>query len=73
MAFEIVHYNKENPMMRITLFDRNIEFSVASVPPEKHSWLGHVLEKQITELVEIQVKQAIFNQQQQLRQLCGIR
>lgn len=71
--FEISHYDKDNPQLNLYFGDRHMSFSVAPVAPDSHEWLAGVLHRQISELIEIEVKKAVAEQQAKLRALCGLK
>lgn len=73
MSFLIDYYDERNPQLRIRQGDREISFTLASVKPESHEWLGEVLDRQITELVELRVRQALAEHQKKLRDLLGVK
>lgn len=72
MTFQIDHYDEHNPQMRIQIGDREISFSVARVQPDAHEWLGQVLDRQISEVVEREVRLALAAHKKALRGLLGI-
>lgn len=73
MPFIIDHYDPDNPQLRIKQGNREISFTLASVKPDSHEWLGRVLDRQITEIVEISVREALADHQKKLRDLIGVR
>ena len=73
MSFTIDHYDEQNPQLRIKQGDREISFTLSPVKPESHEWLGEVLDRQINELVDLRVRQAIAEHQKKLRDLLGVR
>lgn len=58
-------------MMRIVIGNRYIEFGTDSIKPESHEWLGGSLEVQITELIDIRVREALEAHKRALRDLIG--
>lgn len=72
MSFRIDNYDKHNPCMQINVGDRRIEFSVASVQPDAHEWLGEVLDRQINEMVDRRVREAVEAHKKALRDLLGV-
>jgi hypothetical protein len=71
MSFHIDHYDEHNPQLCIKQGDREISFSLAPVEPKSHEWLGGVLDRQIAELVELRVRQALDDHKKKLRELIG--
>jgi hypothetical protein len=71
MSFIIDDYDEHNLQLRIRQGAREISFSLASVKPEAHHWLGEVLDRQITELVEMRVQEALEDHKKKLRELIG--
>lgn len=71
MSFRIDTYDEHCPVLRIKLGDRDISFTVRDVSPAAHVWLGEVLERQITELVDLRVRQALAAHKAALRELLG--
>lgn len=71
MSFIIDHYDEHNPQLRIKQGDREISFTLAPVDPESHDWLGQVLDRQINELVDLRVRQALDDHKKKLRELIG--
>jgi L-arabinose isomerase len=71
MSYLIDTYDEHNPVMRITTGDREITFSVARVQPDAHEWLGEVLDRQINEMIDRRVREALAAHKKQLRDLIG--
>jgi len=74
-AHEVSWYDKSNPqlILRFGPDQHEISFTVASVAVGSHEWLGGVLHRQIEELVERRVRQAVHQHQHQLRTLLGVK
>lgn len=71
MSWKINSYDEHNPTMEITHGNRVLSFSLSSVDPKSHEWLGKVLDYQIEELVNIRVRDALDDHKKQLRELIG--
>lgn len=72
MSYEISHYDPEYPQLRIVVRGREISFTICSVDPKSHEWLGQVLDRSINELVDILIAQALNEHKHQLQILLGI-
>lgn len=68
MSHEVTSYG----MMRIVIGNRSIEFSADSIKPESHEWLGGSLESQISELIDIRVREALEAHKRALQDLLGV-
>lgn len=73
MTFKIDKYDPENPQLVIQSGNRHISFSLASVDPNSYQWLGLVLDRQINELVDIRVREALDVHKKAMRDLLGVR
>lgn len=74
MSHKIDWYDKDNPQLQINLKNgRRIDFSVACVQENAHSWLGSILERMFEEEIERAVNRAVDAHQQKLRNLLNIR
>lgn len=71
MSFRIDTYDEHNPCMQIYVGDHRIEFSLARVRPDAHEWLGEVLDRQINEMVDLRVREAVEAHKKALRDLIG--
>jgi hypothetical protein len=71
MSFTIDNYDEHNPILRIRFGDREMSFTVKDVAPEAHQWLGAVIERQVTELIETRVRQELDKHKADLRKLLG--
>jgi hypothetical protein len=72
MSYEIDKYDEHNPQLRLKFEEYEISFSLQSVAPDSHDWLGSVLERQINVLVNKRVANAIEHFQQGLHRLLGL-
>lgn len=73
MSYDICLYDPLNPQLRIRHGNREISFTLAPVAPDSHDWLGQVLDRQITELVDYRVREALESHKKQMRELLGVK
>jgi hypothetical protein len=73
MSYSIDYYDEHNPQMRIAVGDREISFSLMGVQPDSRDWLGRVLDREISEMVELRVREALEAHKKALRDLLGVR
>jgi hypothetical protein len=68
----IDNYDEHCPQLRIRFGDREMSFTVKDVAPKAREWLGEVIERQVTELIETRVRQALEKHKAELRKLLGV-
>ena len=73
MSFEIDTYDEHCPQLRIRFGDREMSFTVKDVAPEAREWLGRVIERQVAELIDIHVNQALERHKAAMRALLGVK
>jgi hypothetical protein len=73
VSFTIDNSDEHCPVLRVRSGDHEISFTVKDVAPDSREWLGHVLDRQVAELVGLRVRQAIDAHQKELRKLLGVR
>lgn len=73
MSFEIDNYDKHCPQLRIRFGEREMSFTVKDVAPEAREWLGGVIERQVNELIDLRVRQALEKHKAALRELLGVK
>jgi hypothetical protein len=73
MSFKIDNYDEHCPQLRIQFGDREMSFTVKDVAPQAREWLGGVIERQVSELINLRVRQALENHKAALRELLGVR
>jgi hypothetical protein len=72
MTYRINTHDQHNPLLEIDVGDRCIVFTVASVRPKAWDWLGGVLDRQINEMIDRRVREALETHKKALRDLIGV-
>jgi hypothetical protein len=72
MSYQVDNSDKCCPALRIRSGDCEISFTVKDVAPEAREWLGKVLDRQINELVDLRVREAVEAHKKALRELLGV-
>lgn len=62
----------DDPMLQINIGDRSIGFTLEGIPAEKHEWLANSIERQVQDLIDIRVREALEAHKRELRKLLGV-
>jgi hypothetical protein len=73
MSYHIDNSDKHLPVLVVRSGDYELSFTVKDVAPEAREWLGGVLDRQVNELIDLRVRQAVEAHKKELRKLLGVR